>query len=98
MYRIRAALSLLAAAAWGRRRDMNSTASQADCGPGEGLFQPPPAVHAALRDGPIQCRQQGLGLAEFRRSLVADAVDGAHQQPQTNLLRQTGKRSGVEAK
>ena len=48
------------------------------------------------RHGLVQCRQQGFDLAEFGRSLMADAIDGAQQQPQPDLLGQGGKREGLE--
>ncbi|MBA2399412.1 MAG: hypothetical protein H0V72_12045 [Bradyrhizobium sp.] len=61
---------------------MNPTSNQTDCGSCEGLFQPP----LAFRNRPIKYRQQGLGLAEFRRSLVTDTVDGPHQEPKADFL------------
>src|ERR1700704_4860624 len=99
-----ARLSALSTAARRCRLDVNSTLDQADNGPRKGLFQPPLfqaalSQHAlALRNGPIQRRQQGLGLAKFRRPLMADAVDGAHQQPKPDFLRQTNKAGGIESK
>ena len=41
--------------------------------------------------------QEGFHLAEFRRSLVPESVDGAQQQPKANLLRQGGEGCGLEA-
>ena len=75
------------------RFDANPPTDEADHRAGQGLFQPRPArpLH-----GPVQRRQQGLDLAEFRRPFMTDAIDRAQQQPQPDFLRQRGKGLRVE--
>ena len=67
-----------------RRIDMNSASDKADCRPGQRLFQP--CLLLAIRNGPIQHRQQRFDLAEFRGPFVTGPVDRAFEQPQPDLL------------
>ena len=75
---------------------MNSPLRQADRGPGQRLFQP--CLPLAIRNGPVQHRQQCFDLAEFRRPLMTGPVNRALEQPKPDFLGQTGKRASVEAK
>jgi hypothetical protein len=54
---------------------MNSASDQADRRPGERLFQP--CLSLAVRNGPVEHRQQRFDLAEFRRPFVTGPVNRA---------------------
>ena len=77
------------------RIDMNSASDQADRRPGQRLFQP--CLPFAIRNGPVQHRQQRFDLAEFRRPLVTGPVNRALEQPKPDFLGQPGKGAGVES-
>ena len=55
--------------------DVNSALRQADCRPGQRLFQP--CLPLVIRNGPVQHRQQRFNLAEFRRPFVTGPVNRA---------------------
>src|SRR5215469_10421736 len=44
----------------------------------------------------VQLDQQGLDLAELGRSLMTEAVDGAHQKAEADLFRERRKGCRVE--
>ena len=74
---------------------MNSAADQADCRPGKRLFQP--CLCLAVRNGPVQHRQQRFDLAEFRWPFVTGPVNRAFEQPKPDFLGQVGKCASVES-
>ena len=74
---------------------MNSASDQADRRPGQRLFQP--CLTLAIRNGPVQHRQQRFDLAEFRRPLMTGPVNRALEQPKPDFLGQTGKGARVES-
>ena len=86
----------LSAAARRRRLDVNSAPAKADHRPGKGLLQPG-LLDRRQWPGP-SAAEQGFDLAKFRRALVAGPVDRALEQPQADLLGQTGKSPGSKPK
>jgi hypothetical protein len=74
---------------------VNSPLRQADRRPSQRLFQP--RLPLAIRNGPVQHRQQRFNLAEFRSPFVTGPVNRALEQPKPDLLGQTGKCASVES-
>ena len=68
-----------------RRRwiDMNAASDQADRRPGQRLFQP--CLPPAIRNGPVQRRQQRFDLAKFRRPFVTGPVNRPLEQSKPDL-------------
>ena len=74
---------------------MNSASDQADRRPGQRLSQP--WLPLAIRNGPVQHRQQRFDLAKLCRPFVTGPVNRALEQPKPDLLGQTGKGASVES-